>query len=888
MLRKKGKMMRSKIVTEAQKAVSTGAQAWLAGSLILVVLFGLHESGWALSRSAAGKAATWIEEGRLGPELFPEGSFENGIPTAEVPRDWDRELEYPIAVGLDREVKHSGNFSLRVKKAKTRDYGATEANVGWVNLQMPALETGKLYRIALWLKTDGKGVKASVVWPMQTDIYYTYFRAWMDPHPRYPDPGGTIGTEWLYLQKDARAAAVKPGSPAGKLRLFIGGIQGGEAWFDDISIREVKEDQTTRSGSVVLEDFERGKMDALAPANEHCPYPDFGPTAEVVKGGKYAFRVAYEFKNEKSRLVFSPLDAASGYEKGNWAPPGKVTMWIYGDGRGIKVTPTHGFRDSPPPVAVDWKGWKKVEFDCSKLQWNGFSWGLLLSNPDGQERKGTVCIDDIAVEESAALAPARYFTTRIVDGNALSLYKPKEEVHLSLRVRNNTKEEQKAVRVRYMVEDFWGQRVKEGEKRDLRLAPETEVEVFAVAFVPKMKGLYYTSLEVESGGMEYWEDQPFGVLEPNPPMPLAEAGGMYINGVELDGGAGLPRDIPLGKMLGLNSWTRNFISAPPEANDQYRWDYWDKRSKRLQEAGMTMWTAYSHQLQWVLKHEGDPGVMERAKHIKYWTLGGEENYAPDPEYVKDPKEKEKLDKYIKTHPSELKKQVEEARRLFPDAKVSPFWCFMWDCTDKDGTYLIDWLKELKGYADFFTYITTNPRENVRYNDRVRRMYFEKAGVNLPCGLMAIRGAIETAVPLAYSWGFQYVSFEAAGLAGSYPASIETESNIARGHLTDVYGYPNYPYVFLNTIIKMLSGAERKGAFDISESVHVCKYKKDGKFIYYLYSEWPIGETVKLPFKVKEIQGKDIMDNAQTFKLKDGAMHVPYWPIQLITEEEIIK
>lgn len=866
------------------------------------------------SKSASRVGSCYIGEERLGEELFPEGGFEGEKVNLIFYKGWLHEgMPTPIKISFDKNVKHSGNFSLRLEKKKIGRYDCVEINDGWVEIPLPDLKPDKLYRFSLWMRTDGRGVKAAVNWPMEPPFVYhaSRWRSWYDPNPRYPvEMGGTLSSDWVYVQKDIRIRDIKRDSPEWRFRLYIAGAQKGSVWFDDISIRGIKEKGEISYGSTVLEDFESGKIDALSPSNYYCPLPGYGPSSKIIKNGKYSFKLSYKFEGKKSRIDLLPIDAY--FEKSNWVYPfKKLTLWIYGDGKGVRIYPTrdlrklnthygegHGEGEGPEmypkhaltkpsdAVIVDWKGWKKVAFDCSELNWGGWRWwSLLLENPDEKEREGTIHLAQI-MQEGATLRSEEYFSINIVDKNSLSVYRPKEEVSLSIKVRNNTEKEKRDIKVKYRVEDFWKKVVKEEEKEIKIISSETQIEAFAASFTPKKKGIYYTVVEVENEGVLYWKEQSFAVIEPNRPAPAPEKGGMYFNGAEK--GSFYPgeiRTIYLASLLGINAFPGSWSVSWTGNDDPYRFDYWDKKSKLFKKVGIsTFWEYGEHYgeiVQSIKKDKDGRKILSRLEEIKYWLMFGEVD-PPDPKYTKDKEKREEYLKRIKEIPEMMKKAVKGLKELSPSAKVSPFW-FMWSNSDKTRLYIIDWLKQLKGYADFFGFLVCMPRENIWYREKVRKLFFKKAGINLPVWVMASRGAVETIFPLAYSWGYESVGMEGEGFVGYYGSGYA----ILRGHLCDVYGYPNYEYVFLNTIIKMLSGSERKGVFGLGKSIHCCRYKKE-KWIYYLWSEWIEGEDVQLRCNSKKIYIKDIMDNKKILKVKNSILNlkVSYEPIQLIVNEEI--
>jgi predicted RNA-binding protein len=274
------------------------------------------------------------------------------------------------------------------------------------------------------------------------------------------------------------------------------------------------------------------------------------------------------------------------------------------------------------------------------------------------------------------------------------------------------------------------------------------------------------------------------------------------------------------------------------------------------------------------------------KEVKYFSFFGEYD-PPEPKYIRDEKQKNEYARRIKEFSGLSKEITKKLKKLFPDSKLSPYWLVFYNKTDNDGLYVIDWLGETKDFTDFFCYCNVMPRENILNRDNVRKMLFEKAQVDFPVWIAAQRGATETAFPLAYSMGYEYMAPEGDGMVCHY-GGYDDVNSISRGHLCDVYGYPNYSYLAMYTVIKMLSGAERKGISRLGQSIYCCKYKKADDYIYYLWSSWYNGENIALSTDADKIILRDIMGNDRTISLNDPDLNlkVSYWPIQLIAKKEI--
>jgi len=153
-------------------------------------------------------------------ELVVNGGFEEAAAKAAGPAAWSGD---PAVFSLDREVKRSGEASLR--------YENSDANRYRLAGQKVPLQPGRKYRVSAWVKTDGIAGQESGA---------TICLEWQGPDGKWMGgsyPSGVKGTsDWRQVETITRLP-----KEAGSVNLacYVRKGMTGTAWFDDVEIERV-------------------------------------------------------------------------------------------------------------------------------------------------------------------------------------------------------------------------------------------------------------------------------------------------------------------------------------------------------------------------------------------------------------------------------------------------------------------------------------------------------------------------------------------------------------------------------------------------------------------------------------------------------------------------
>jgi len=167
-----------------------------------------------------------------GPNLVPNGDFENGQPGKE-PVNWKWQVRPPGSkAALDATVKAAGKQSLRIEgRGTTKDAGGRELSPNYVSADIPA-KPGQWYRLTARIKAAAPGTKFA----MMAQSYQANLFFWSKGTTT------TAGTEWKQYEVTFKFPA--PGDRDWREQMKSFRIRfdtrqpEATIWVDDVTLRE--------------------------------------------------------------------------------------------------------------------------------------------------------------------------------------------------------------------------------------------------------------------------------------------------------------------------------------------------------------------------------------------------------------------------------------------------------------------------------------------------------------------------------------------------------------------------------------------------------------------------------------------------------------------------
>jgi len=168
----------------------------------------------------------------VGPNLVPNGDFENGQPGKE-PAQWKWQVRPGSSkAAIDDAVKATGKLSLRIEgRGTTKDTGGRELSPNYVSAEIPA-KPGRFYRLAARIRADADGTRFA----MMAQSYQANAFFWSKGTTT------TAGTEWKEYEVSFKFPA--PGDrdwrePMKSLRIRFDIRQPqGTIWVDEVTLHE--------------------------------------------------------------------------------------------------------------------------------------------------------------------------------------------------------------------------------------------------------------------------------------------------------------------------------------------------------------------------------------------------------------------------------------------------------------------------------------------------------------------------------------------------------------------------------------------------------------------------------------------------------------------------
>ena len=772
------------------------------------------------------------------------------------------------SISICRDVSYKGKSSLRIKigpDAKPIP-GILGKSVPQLNPNAPCcivekevnipIEKSKNYTLSGWVYGDGGARTVLRLVGDKGDVFYTN-------RPK--------SYEWQYLTKTVSGNAFKKGSnKIVRIDLLLFDEEEGFANLDDIQLTVGTKGTILAQPGTIISDFDNKPSGTEVFCwSRYCPRPKVSISSERSHSGTNSLKVSYRFVAEQPKASIS-FGAGSlglgGFTRGQpWLSVNKISAWVYGDGSGIYLRFTKGWRRPTKGIPITWKGWKKVEIEnTSSLGWfSGGGIGLALYNPTSEPKEGTIYIDDIEVS-LPKLGGSLQFSIDINDSKPLHIYNPGEKIDLTVAVRNNTFIPQEYIKIRYEITDFWGNRLRTEEKV-VNFKSSEKKDIFCFSYLPPKKGVYYFTVEVETRDFITARQISFGVLTPNKskdPFFGATEGCVPSEFLYLP----LMAKISGWKVLRMASFWVGSISDP------YRFELRDVYIHKLKSC--------SCEIEMITLRNIEE-IKRRAKHwgkdIKYWCIGGEDEVSI--QQTKDPKKREeKLKKYLQWYDKAFK----AIRKINPAAKLSctsfNWWrtyCLGGKCeiTDK----IISWMKD---NADFFTYHIRGGFNQIRGYDGVREIHFKKNKVNLPvwANESGVGGPIEAVIAPAFARYKGYERF--LWFNGGIDYGVDRQMGFL-----DRYGYPKAAYFAYHTTIKRLCETEHKGEMvEVGNDVWYFQFKKKKRrgYVYILFANDGLKHNMVLK-GAKKVTLIDIMNNEKTLTEKEEKIIVSVSSIPVFIE-----
>lgn len=159
----------------------------------------------------------------------PQSEFQKS-PTGWFPTVVPHTREF-VTFSWDDQVVHSGERSVGI--AIAADHPQDVIHYNWTR-PVPACQVGKNYELSGWIKTENMAGPAWIVvqsWNAALDKMLAY----ASTQPDYPVSGTT---DWTQV---GCVFTVPPGTAEVRIRAGVAAPEnnGGQAWFDDLRVREV-------------------------------------------------------------------------------------------------------------------------------------------------------------------------------------------------------------------------------------------------------------------------------------------------------------------------------------------------------------------------------------------------------------------------------------------------------------------------------------------------------------------------------------------------------------------------------------------------------------------------------------------------------------------------